>query len=78
MEVGTFLKDGQVEDWDMFEKVVDYVYSHSLNAEAEFHPLLMSEPPWNTRQKRERLTELFFEKYGSKYALGIMNKKHYY
>ncbi len=62
MEVATYLKDGQVEDWDMFEKVVDYVYSHSLNAEPEHHPLLMSEPPWNTRQKREKLTELFFEK----------------
>jgi len=62
MEMGTFLKDGAVEDWDMFEKVVEYVYSHSLNAVSEHHPLLMSEPPWNPRNKREKLTEIMFEK----------------
>ncbi|CAG7734518.1 unnamed protein product [Allacma fusca] len=63
MELGTYLKDGAVDDWDMFEKVVEYVYKHSLHAESEFHPLLMSEPPWNPRNKREKLTEIFFEKY---------------
>ena len=62
MELGAFLKDGAVEDWDMFEKVVDYVYGHSLMADSEHHPLLMTEPPWNPRNKREKLTELFFEK----------------
>lgn len=62
MELGSFLKDGAVDDWDMFEKVVDYIYKQSLHAESEFHPLLMSEPPWNPRNKREKLTEIFFEK----------------
>jgi len=62
VEVATFLKDGAVEDWDMFENVLEYVYGHSLNAVSEYHPLLMSEPPWNPRNKREKLTELFFEK----------------
>jgi actin-related protein len=63
MEIGAFLKDGAVEDWDMFEKIVEYVYGHSLNAESEHHPLLMSEPAWNPRNKREKLTEIFFEKF---------------
>jgi len=62
MELGAYLKDGVVTDWDMFEKVVDYVYDHSLHGKAFQHPLLMTEPPWNPRNKREKLTELFFEK----------------
>ena len=33
-----------VENWDMFEKVMDYVYSHSIKSESCLHPLLMSEP----------------------------------
>lgn len=63
MEIQTFLKDGAVEDWDMFEDLVEYVYNKSLNAVPEYHPLLMSEPPWNPRNKREKLAEMFFEKY---------------
>jgi len=63
MEIQTFLKDGAVEDWDMFEEIVEYVYSKSLSAVPEYHPLLMSEPPWNPRNKREKLAEIFFEKY---------------
>jgi actin-related protein len=63
MELASYLKEGAVDDWDMFEKVVDYVYEHSLHAEAQHHPLLMTETPWNPRNKRERLTELFFEKW---------------
>lgn len=66
MEVGCYLKDGAVEDWDMFEDVIEYIYAHSLNAVPEYHPLLMSEPAWNPRNKREKLTELFFEKYYAK------------
>jgi len=62
MELGSFLKDGSVDDWDMFEHVVEYVYGHSLNADAQHHPLLMTEPPWNPRNTREKLTEIFFEK----------------
>ena len=33
-----------VENWDMFEKVMDYVYSRSIKSESCLHPLLMSEP----------------------------------
>lgn len=63
MEVANYMKDGMIEDWDLFEKVLDYTYSKCLLTESEFHPVLMSEAPWNIRSKRERLTELMFEKY---------------
>ncbi|XP_046398835.1 actin-like protein 6B [Ischnura elegans] len=63
MEVVSYMKDGMIEDWDLFEKVLDYTYSKCIQSESEYHPVLMSEAPWNVRSKRERLTELMFEKY---------------
>lgn len=63
MEMSTFLKDGMIEDWDMFEKVLDHIYGKHVRSESHLHPVLMSEAPWNVRAKREKLTELMFEKY---------------
>lgn len=63
MELVNFLKDGMIEDWDIFENVMDYVYSHSIKSESTHHPALMSEAAWNTKGKRERLAEIMFEKY---------------
>lgn len=63
VDVTTYMKDGMIEDWDLFEKVLDYTYSKVIHSESKYHPVLMSEAPWNVRNKRERLMELMFEKY---------------
>jgi actin-related protein len=63
MELTTFLKDGMVENWEIFENFLDYIYSNALRAIPNDHPLLITEPPWVTPSKREQLTELMFEKY---------------
>ena len=63
MEISSYMKDGMIEDWDLFEKVLDYTYAKCIQSESEFHPVLMSEAPWNVRNKREKLTEIMFEKY---------------
>ncbi|KAG8180479.1 hypothetical protein JTE90_026641 [Oedothorax gibbosus] len=63
MEMTSFLKDGMIEDWDIFEQVLDYIYSKHIKSEPHLHPVLMSECSWNARSKREKLTELMFEKY---------------
>lgn len=33
-----------VEDWDLFEKTIEYFYAHQMKSTADQHPLLMSEP----------------------------------
>lgn len=63
VEMATFLKDGMIDDWELFEKILDHAYSKHIKSETHLHPVLMSEPPWNARGKREKLTELMFEKY---------------
>lgn len=63
MEVVSYMKDGVIDDWELFEKVLDYTYAKCIQSESEYHPVLMSESPWNPRNKREKLTEIMFEKY---------------
>lgn len=63
VETMTYLKDGMIEDWDLFEKMLDHVYHNRMKTGPSEHPVLMSEASWNMRQKREKVTELMFEKY---------------
>uniref|UniRef100_A0A087YAL0 Actin-like 6A n=1 Tax=Poecilia formosa TaxID=48698 RepID=A0A087YAL0_POEFO len=52
-----------VEDWDSFQAILDHTYKMHFKSEPSLHPVLMSEASWNTRAKREKLTELMFEHY---------------
>ncbi|CAH0554589.1 unnamed protein product [Brassicogethes aeneus] len=63
MELHHYMKDGMIENWDLFEKILDYSYEKIIQSESQYHPVLFSECPWNQRQKREKLTEIMFEKY---------------
>ncbi|XP_004933329.1 actin-like protein 6A [Bombyx mori] len=63
MEVQTYMKDGQVDNWDLFEKMLDYCYSKVIRSPSEHHPVLFTEAVWATRPVREKLAELIFEKY---------------
>lgn len=58
-----YMKDGMIDNWDLFEKVLDYTYAKVIASESQYHPVLFSECSWNVRTNRERLTELMFEKY---------------
>lgn len=33
-----------VENWDLFEEVLDYSYKKHIKSESNLHPVLMSEP----------------------------------
>ncbi|KAJ1357982.1 hypothetical protein KIN20_016268 [Parelaphostrongylus tenuis] len=61
--IQSFMKDGMIEDWEIFENLLDYSYSKILHSDAQYHPALFTESAWNDKSKRERLTELMFEKY---------------
>lgn len=63
LEIHNYMKDGMIENWDYFEKMMDYSYEKIIQSESQFHPVLFTESPWNQRQKREKLTEIMFEKY---------------
>ena len=44
MNVQSFMKDGLIEDWEMFEKVLDYTFGKHLNCDPSNHPILFTEP----------------------------------
>ena len=48
MDVATYIKDGMIEDWEMFEQMLDYSYAKVLKSESEYHPVLFSEAPVST------------------------------
>lgn len=45
MELVSFLKEGMVENWDMFENFFDYLYNYALRVIPPNHPILLTEPP---------------------------------
>jgi actin-related protein len=63
MELKNIMLNGLIEDWDAFEYLMDYAYSKCLFTDPQHHPVVFTESPLNTKQKREKLTELMFEKY---------------
>lgn len=65
MNVQSYLKDGLIEDWDALEKVLEYTFGKHLKCDPSKHPILISEPVTNTKQKREKMCELVFEKFQS-------------
>uniref|UniRef100_A0A915DGY9 Actin n=1 Tax=Ditylenchus dipsaci TaxID=166011 RepID=A0A915DGY9_9BILA len=71
-EVASYMKDGMIDDWDTFEKVVDYIYSDCLVADTQQHSVLFTEAPWNQKDRREKLTELIFEKFANGRTAGLI------
>jgi actin-related protein len=64
-EIKPLLKAGLIEDWDLIEKALDYTFNKHLRCDSSKHPILMSEPVTNTKQKREKLCEIIFEKFNA-------------
>ncbi|KAG1047579.1 hypothetical protein G6F43_009977 [Rhizopus delemar] len=57
------LKDGMIEDWEAVEHVWDTAFRSMLRIQPEEHPLLCTEPAWNTSENREKTMEMAFEKF---------------
>eukprot|EP00339_Tiarina_fusa_P013742 CAMPEP_0117027354 /NCGR_PEP_ID=MMETSP0472-20121206/20002_1 /TAXON_ID=693140 ORGANISM="Tiarina fusus, Strain LIS" /NCGR_SAMPLE_ID=MMETSP0472 /ASSEMBLY_ACC=CAM_ASM_000603 /LENGTH=431 /DNA_ID=CAMNT_0004734575 /DNA_START=49 /DNA_END=1341 /DNA_ORIENTATION=- len=63
LEINLPLEDGLVKDWDLVESLWSFGMTNRLRINPKEHPILMVEPSYNTRQNREKMTELIFEKY---------------
>mmetsp|Transcript_2472 Transcript_2472/g.5132 ORF Transcript_2472/g.5132 Transcript_2472/m.5132 type:complete len:364 (-) Transcript_2472:42-1133(-) len=62
LEIRSPLKDGLVEDWELFEGLLDHAVQKSLGCDSSQHPLLLVEPSFNTPEKRAKMVEIAFEK----------------
>ena len=55
MDITSFMKDGMIENWSVFEKVLEYAYDNVVKSEPNDHPVLFSEASWNQKGKREQV-----------------------
>ncbi|KAH9390516.1 Actin-like 6A [Tyrophagus putrescentiae] len=62
-EAKTFFNQGVIEDFDLLDRMMQYIYARHVISKSEDHPLLVSEVVWNTKASRERFAELMFERY---------------
>lgn len=55
--------EGEVVDWDSFEKLLDTVFDTHLHCNIKEHPVMFGDEVWSSSAQREKITELMFEKY---------------
>ncbi|KAF8505513.1 actin-like protein Arp4p [Russula emetica] len=63
MQIGNPMSEGLITDF----KPIPYLFRHALkeilHCKAEDHPILVTEPAWNTTANRERMAEIMFEEF---------------
>ncbi|XP_055345439.1 actin-like protein 6B [Paramacrobiotus metropolitanus] len=62
IESGVIL-DGMIDNWDAFYSIMEFALNKHRPVTSSQHPFLFSEPLWITKNKREQLCELMFEKF---------------
>jgi actin-related protein 2 len=68
LEVSYPVSEGIVRDWDGMEKLWEYTFNEKLKIEPKDHKILLTEPPFNPLQNRQRIMENMFDKFGFSHA----------
>ena len=53
----------KVTEFKPIPSLIRYAFKDVLNCKAEDHPVLVTEPAWNTPANRERMAEIMFEEF---------------
>jgi actin-related protein len=49
MQIRPFLKDGLIDDWNLYENVLHYILGKHLKCDPSKHPILITEPVVNSQ-----------------------------
>ncbi|EKM80508.1 hypothetical protein AGABI1DRAFT_113677 [Agaricus bisporus var. burnettii JB137-S8] len=63
MEVANPIVDGLINDFSPIKPLVDHAISDVMRCNPAEHPILVTEPTWNTPANRERMAEIMFEEF---------------
>ena len=65
------IQRGIIHDWNYMELIWSYIFEE-LNLETKNVNVLMTDSPFNSKEKRQRMSQILFEKFKVK-SLAIMN-----
>ena len=61
------IERGIVQDWDDMEKIWHYAILQEMRTTPEEQEILLTEPPLNLKENREKMTQIMFEKFNVPY-----------
>lgn len=64
LHIGYPIEKGIVCNWDDMELLWNYAFLEQLKVDPKGCKILLSESPMNSHDKRKRMAEMMFEKYG--------------
>lgn len=57
--------NGSVEDFNPITPLIRYALDNVMHTNPADHPILVTEPAWNTPANRERMAEIIFEEFNA-------------
>ncbi|GLB33592.1 putative actin family protein [Lyophyllum shimeji] len=63
METANPMVDGLIDDFAAIPPLIEHALVDVMRCTPSEHPILVTEPPWNTPANRERMAEIMFEEF---------------
>ncbi|PCH41406.1 brg1-associated factor b [Wolfiporia cocos MD-104 SS10] len=63
MKVNNPVQNGIIQDFEPIPSLISYALEQALRCNPSEHPILVTEPAWNTPANRERMAEILFEEF---------------
>ncbi|KIJ56525.1 hypothetical protein M422DRAFT_197463 [Sphaerobolus stellatus SS14] len=63
MEIANPVHETLIIDFDPIPAIIGHALQDNLRTNPSEHPVLVTEPPWNTPANRERMAEIMFEEF---------------
>jgi actin-related protein 2 len=64
LQVSPPFENGMVRNWEDAQHIWDYTFKERLKIDPRECKIMLTEPPQNPKQNREKMCEVMFEKYG--------------